>query len=204
MLKMVKKLAKAFKGFTRPKKAKALPCRNVMPAQVAIQPMQTTVDAKLQAFLKAVEEYPCRVDIDEWLDADDNPAVPDEIENLVFAFEALLGTEWDAWMWGGIEYDALCVAVESSQACGEEVTGEAVAGIVESIADGDYTFLPEVYDDADLGSEILDRLSESGRVRDCEWILDYVDAESVGEAWRNDEGGCYTDRGYFQFGTIEF
>lgn len=148
MLKMVKKIAKMFKGAVRPKSAKVLPYRNVAPAKVTaptlnttptqveatlptreeltarlIQTLQATVDANLQAFLKAVEEYPT---------------------------------------------------------------------------------YPDVYGDVDLGDEILSRLADSGLARDFGWILDYVDTESVGIAWRNDEGGRYLNRGYFQFGTIEF
>ena len=154
MLNMVKKLAKAIKGVTRPHNAKSAVSYCKVPAKVLVMPnredltarmiqtLQTTVDAKLQAFLDAVEAYD--YDVDEFPQP--------EGANLIHA-AAALGFDIDG-RWAR-EYAALCAAIEYHQQQDDEITIELVADVVEAIDDENYTFLPDVEDDYDLGNKTV-------------------------------------------------
>ena len=206
MLNMVKKLAKAIKGVTRPHNAKSAVSYCKVPAKVLVMPnredltarmiqtLQTTVDAKLQAFLEAVEAYPVHdYDVDEFPQP--------EGANLIHA-AAALGFDIDG-RWAR-EYAALCAAIEYHQQQGDEITIELVADVVEAINDNEYVFFMGVHDDEDLGSAILDEFREDRRSWGYGWLIACVDWERLGEDWRNETGGSYTSRGYFQYGQLEF
>ena len=209
MLNMVKKIAKALKGITRPHNAKpAVSYRNV-PAKVLVMSnreelltrmvgtLQATVEAKIKAFTDAVEAYPIFN-----YDVDDSPET--ETANLIIAAKALgfdISCRW------ALEYAALCAAIEYHQQQGEEITIKLIADVVMAIDYGKYTFFPNVEYDEDLGGEILDAFQNSGKHYERDrlgWLIEVVDCEMLGERWRNEEGGIYTTRGYFQFGKLEF
>ena len=226
MMKMAKTIAKALKGIVRPKTTTvkvAIPQRDTVPTVPAkvdnipglvptrdeliermTRTLQAEVDRKLKAFVDAVENYPCRYVVDEWLDSDDNPPPPAEMEDLVFSLESLLGVEIDYWIWGGDEYDALCAAIEYHQQDGDEITIELVTAVMEDLRGGRYELLPDVDNDEDLGAAIVRRFWRTQNCYGLGWLLESVDDERLGENWRNNEGGMYTSRGYFQFGRITF
>lgn len=201
MLNLAKRLAKVFKGIVRPKSTKVqvveLPAREDLTARL-IQALQSEIDAKLKAFLDAVEDYPYVYDND----ADEFPY--SEGSNLINALERLgfkvdVPFARDCYM-----YSALCAAIEYHQQNDNEITVELVADVVEAINDNEYVFFPGVEDDEDLGSAILDEFQEDRQSWGYGWLIRAVDRAELGNQWRNDEGGCYTSRGYFQFGELEF
>lgn len=213
MLNMVKKLAKAIKGATRPKSSKvqvtiprhavtlatAPPAREELTARM-VQALRSEVDTKLKAFLNACANYPADYDIDYWHEL--------EGANLIDAAAALGFSEVAGFSTRSLA--ALCAAMEY-QGLSEESIGhsdefiEMVARAVDTIVNDEYAFLPEVYDDEHLGDEICEMLMARVSWKShYNWVLEFVDKESLGNVWRNDEGGIYTDRGYFQFGKIKF
>lgn len=225
MMRMVKTLAKALKGIVRPKTTTvqvAIPRRDTVPtvpakvdnipalvptreelAERMIQALQSEVDRKLKAFVKAVEEYPSRDVVDEWLDSESFTSAPAEMKNLVFGLEAL-GFARPEWLIGGNEYDALCAAIEYHQQEGDEITLELVADVMEDVDGGRYALLPDVDNDEDLGSALINDFCCQGGARRLGWLINSVDHELLGEDWRNNEDGAYTSRGYFQFGKLAF
>lgn len=226
MLKMVKTLAKALKGIVRPKTTTvkvAIPQRDTVPTVSAkvdnipalvptrdeliermARTLQSEVDRKVKAFVDAVENYPARWQLDEWLDDDGSVDIaPDEVADLVFSLEAL-GFRNENWICGGYEYDELCAAIEYHQQNGEEITVELIADVVEALQDGEYVFFPGVEDDEDLGCALTDEFQNTDAGWRVGWLIQAVDWKRLGEDWRNEEGGCFTSRGYFQFGRLEF
>ena len=210
MLNIVKKLAKSFKkAVVRPKSSKvqiSIPHRE-MPEQLPtitdtreelqtrmIQALRTGINAKLATFLKAVEDFDC-VSCDS-----DAEHLIDTAEE--FGFSEVADFDND-------QLAALCAAVENFDISdtvkyeGVDIALEHINYLVYSVANGDYTFLPEVDNDESLGNELCAMLIESaGWKSRHNWLLDFVDWEEVGKVTRNDEGGSYTTRGYFQLGKL--
>lgn len=204
MLKMVKNFAKVFTATIRPTKAKVIPL-HAIPAKVEtqlptrdelqtrlVQALQANIDAKLKTFLYAATNYKYDgeqlIDAAAWLGFSE---VVDFTEN---------------------ELEALCAAMEWHELDGDYIddTSSALEKIGEAIrvicgGRTCYTFYPDVADDEDLGDKLCDLLADnyrwSGRF---DWLLDYVDWEELARQTRNDEGGCHTTRGYFQYGVLEY
>lgn len=175
----------------------ALPSREEWLASLLKANSQAVVD-----FLQAVEDFANSPD------SEGDPEAVEAYERMVDSAKALGFPEVEDFK--GEMNMALVAAMEyhclrSDTLSDTNLALSRIAQAVKAIDAGEYTFLDDVSDDEELGGEILQRI---GMHRDFtqrwDWLLDYVNTEELGKATREDEGGIFTEYGYFQYGALVY
>lgn len=148
------------------------------------------------AFLRAVEDFTAAPDIEG-----------EDYEEYCRMVEAARMLGFPEIADSNFDNAALIAAIQYHQLCSETFSDtnlalSSIAQAVKAISTGNYLFVDYVFDDSELGEYILNEACERGAIgRSYQWLLEFVDVEELGKDFRNNNGGMFTDVGYFQYGT---
>lgn len=147
--------------------------------------MKNTVKKQLVAFIEACANYPADEGGDQWFERE-GCAIVDSANALGLPEVADFSAR---------EITALCAAMEN---CDADI--DVITKAVNAIYHENYTSLPNIFYDDQLGEEIIARNVEDSDF--FHWLIDYVDTAQLGQDYRESGKGCYTRWGYFQYGEL--
>ena len=205
MFNTVKSFSKSVKRIFASPQSRAR--RSLAIVKPAVKPAETvdsllaSVAEKLRAFAKAVKAYPVNSDADWWYDVE-GAALIDAAEMAGFPEVEEFGAKQTAAFCAALEYDGTLDDIEfGDDSCAIDCVYKIVTAI-KIISRHDYTFLPYVNDDDEFADWLIEEKINC-RLTYAEYC-DLIDWVGVARVTRNEEGGRYTSRGYFQHGELEF